>query len=49
MVKTFHTTCIAIQRQCNDATIDSVKYRSLLRYMLKSVNTPMQKTDNVTC
>ena len=24
MVKTFHTKCIAIQRQCNDAMIDSV-------------------------
>ena len=50
MINMFHTTCIAMQRQCQRSILSTNKVKIIiLRYMLKSGDTPMQKTNNVTC
>ena len=51
----FHGQDVPCNMYCNATAvlkIDSVYKQGkniILRHMLKSVNTPMQKTDNVTC
>ena len=50
MAKMFHTTCIAMKQHCERLILSTNKVKNIIhRYMLKSVNTLMQKTDNVTC
>ena len=48
MVKMFHMTCFAIKWLCRRLILSTNKVKIIIvRYMLKSVNTPMQK--NVAC
>ena len=50
MVKMFHATYTAVQRQCYRSILSTNKVKhNILRYLLKSVNTLMQKTGNVMC
>ena len=45
-----HTICIAMQWQCYRSILSTNKAKVIIpRYMLKSANTPIQKTENVTC
>ena len=48
MVKMFHATYTEGQRQCYRSILSTNKVKhDILRYLLKSVNTPMQKTVNL--
>ena len=50
MVKMFHTTCITIQRQCQVLTLYTKTVKTTIYwYMLKSLNTLMQKASEVGC
>ena len=49
MVNTLNMTCIAMQQQWQSLTLYTNKIKvAIVRYMLKSVNTLMQKASNVT-
>ena len=50
MVRMFHTACIAVQQQCERLILSTNKAKIIiLRCMLKSVNTPIQKSNSVAC
>ena len=51
----FHGQDVSYNMYCNVTAVSRIDFvykqrkSIILRYMLKSINTPMQKTNNVTC